>query len=135
MHEVLKALIHYTLFHLKCMKKWSDKSVSCLLKFLKEVLPVREKLPSSYYKAKRLVRDLGLDYHKIHACPNDCKLYWKEYEHDIKCHVCGSPRYKRGENEFEEELNSFQGYKGCLCHQKQHRSCNGIRIIVQGMAT
>ena len=36
-------------------------------------------IPSSFNKTKAMIRDLGLDYRKIDACPNDCMLYWKEY--------------------------------------------------------
>ncbi|XP_071909641.1 uncharacterized protein [Coffea arabica] len=38
---------------------------------------------------------LGLSYHKIHACPNDCLIYWKETEHETFCRKCGTPRYKQ----------------------------------------
>ncbi|XP_039143959.1 uncharacterized protein LOC120281099 [Dioscorea cayenensis subsp. rotundata] len=34
---------------------------------------------------KKVVKDLGLDYKKIDACPNDCMLYWKEATHDEIC--------------------------------------------------
>jgi hypothetical protein len=39
---------------------------------------------------------LGVD--KIHACPNHCILYRKEYEFKTKCPVCGVSRYKRSYN-------------------------------------
>lgn len=29
-----------------------------------------------------MIRDLGLDYKKIYACPNDFMLYWKEHENN-----------------------------------------------------
>uniref|UniRef100_A0A7N2LMQ0 Uncharacterized protein n=1 Tax=Quercus lobata TaxID=97700 RepID=A0A7N2LMQ0_QUELO len=35
-------------------------------------------LPDSLYEAKKMIRDLGLDYVKIDACRNNCMLYWKE---------------------------------------------------------
>ncbi|XP_025632772.1 uncharacterized protein [Arachis hypogaea] len=44
-------------------------------------------------EAKTMVRDLGLDYKKIDACPNDCMLYWKEHENDTFCHECGTSRW------------------------------------------
>jgi uncharacterized Zn finger protein (UPF0148 family) len=35
---------------------------------------------------------------KIHACPNHCILYRKEYEFNTKCPVCGVSQYKRSYN-------------------------------------
>ena len=40
-----------------------------------------------------MIGGLGLSYNKIHACPNDCMLYRKEYENDTECHVCKTSRY------------------------------------------
>ncbi|XP_020270940.1 uncharacterized protein LOC109846125 [Asparagus officinalis] len=38
--------------------------------------------------------DLGLDYKKIHACPNDCMLYRGEDEEKVACSKCGESRWK-----------------------------------------
>ena len=46
-----------------------------LLQVLMDMLPTDDKLPKEHYKAKKIVRDLGLGYEKIHACPNDCMLF------------------------------------------------------------
>ncbi|XP_025703732.1 uncharacterized protein [Arachis hypogaea] len=40
-----------------------------------------------------MVKDLGLGYNKIHACPNDCVLFWDTYEDDEFCPICGASRY------------------------------------------
>ena len=40
-----------------------------------------------------MIGGLGLSYNKIHACPNDCMLYRKEYENYTECHVCKTSRY------------------------------------------
>ena len=40
-----------------------------------------------------MIKDLGLDYKKIDACPNDCMLYWREHEKDNSC-------YKRGASQW-----------------------------------
>ena len=47
-----------------------------------------ERLPSSNYKAKKIVNDLGLHYEKIDACTDDCALYYKEYSEATQCLVC-----------------------------------------------
>ncbi|KAL4021144.1 hypothetical protein IC575_019935 [Cucumis melo] len=39
---------------------------------------------------------LGMEYEKIHACPNDCCLYRKEYANAIVCPECGESRWKYG---------------------------------------
>ena len=36
--------------------------------------------------------NLGLDYQRIHACPNDCMLYWAENEKENNCKTCGVSR-------------------------------------------
>ena len=64
-----------------------------LLELLKEALPDANKLPKSFYEAKNIIRDLGLDYVRIHACKNDCVLFWKEHEHREECPECKEPRY------------------------------------------
>ncbi|KAL4583275.1 hypothetical protein LXL04_007844 [Taraxacum kok-saghyz] len=61
--------------------------------FFKEVIP-DAKLPASFNEAKKIVRDLGLEYKKIPACPTDCMLYWKECEHADACHICHTSIWK-----------------------------------------
>ena len=48
-----------------------DKEFEKLLKILKKKLPKDNELPDSTYAAKKVVRPLGLEVQKIHACPND----------------------------------------------------------------
>jgi hypothetical protein len=38
---------------------------------------------------------MGIEYKKIHACPNDCILYWKDNEEKDKCPKCMISRYKK----------------------------------------
>ncbi|XP_039134114.1 uncharacterized protein LOC120271498 isoform X2 [Dioscorea cayenensis subsp. rotundata] len=83
------------LYHIKCLSGWSNKSLDLLLALLKEAFPEGETLPESFYELKKVVKDLGLDYKKIDACPNDCMLYWKEAAHDEICKICGVSRWKQ----------------------------------------
>ncbi|XP_028105558.1 uncharacterized protein LOC114304604 [Camellia sinensis] len=87
------------LLHIKCLSGWSDKSFTMLLELLKDSFPKGETLPKSFYATRKLLRDLGLDYHKVHACPRDCSLYWKETAGMDDCIVCHMPRYKQFEGE------------------------------------
>ncbi|XP_074374082.1 uncharacterized protein LOC141714462 [Apium graveolens] len=60
---------------------------------LKEVVP-EIRLPKSFNSAKTIIKDLGLKYVKIHACPSDCMLYWGDNEKEVKCRNCGVSRWK-----------------------------------------
>ncbi|XP_073285420.1 uncharacterized protein [Primulina huaijiensis] len=84
------------LFNLKAKYSWSDKSFTDLLILFGEMLPDHNELPSSVYDAKKSLRALGMDYVKIHACPNDCILYRTEYEDFANCPTCGTSRWKLG---------------------------------------
>ena len=67
-----------------------------LLKYLGTVLlPRGNRLPRNYYKAKNIIKKLGLNYKQIHICPNGCILYRNEYENHTSCpkRKCGRSRY------------------------------------------
>ena len=72
----LSAIVH--LYHIKCLNSWTKKSFTMLLQFLLDFLHSNAKLPKDCYEAKKIIKDLALSYEKIHACPKDCILYWKE---------------------------------------------------------
>ncbi|GAU46340.1 hypothetical protein TSUD_401990 [Trifolium subterraneum] len=81
-----------------------NASFNGLLELLKEAMP-NLNIPESFNKTKAMIRDLGLDYKKIHACPNDCMLYWKEHENDETCSTCKASRWKeftQVDSEFED---------------------------------
>ena len=46
------------------------------------------------YEAKKTLNSLGMEYEKIHACPNDCVLYQKELKDASLCPICGTSRWK-----------------------------------------
>ncbi|XP_073129709.1 uncharacterized protein [Henckelia pumila] len=91
------------LFNLKAKYSWSDKSCTDLLNLLGEMLPDDNKLPLSFYDAKKSLCALGITYEKIHACPNDCILYRKEYEDMNSCPTCGMSRWKMGQKDTIKE--------------------------------
>jgi hypothetical protein len=47
----------------------SDSGFEKLLKMMRNMLSMDNELPTSTYKAKKIVCPLGLDFQKIHACP------------------------------------------------------------------
>ncbi|XP_042974597.1 uncharacterized protein LOC122306228 [Carya illinoinensis] len=80
------------LLHIKTLGGWSIKSFDMLLKLLRAAFP-DVAWPSSYEEARSLERGLGFKYHKIHACPNDCILFWKENADKNECPVCKASRW------------------------------------------
>jgi hypothetical protein len=92
LHVVLELL------KLKASHEWSNNRFSELLSLLAELLPKPNTLPTSTYREKKLICLLSLGVDKIHTCPNHCILYYKGYEFNTKCPVCGVSRYKRSYN-------------------------------------
>ncbi|XP_040872067.1 uncharacterized protein [Glycine max] len=56
-------------------------------------------LPKSHYEAKKILCPVGLEYQRIHACPNDCLLYRNEFVDMRFCPTCGLSRYKGNDGE------------------------------------
>lgn len=102
------------LFHLKCINGWSDKSFGMLLKLLQEAFPSGHSLPGTFYETKKIIGDLGLNYEKIHACPNDCMLYWKEFADVSSCPKCGASRWKPIEKNADDATDSATNTKMVL---------------------
>ncbi|KAL5575707.1 hypothetical protein UlMin_017406 [Ulmus minor] len=122
-HTVLSTLVR--LYNLKAKHGWSDNSFSELLSLLADVLPDPNEIPRSSYEAKKTLSSLGMDYKKIHACPNDCILYRGEYAELRSCPVCGVSRWKITKNLAIKDgvpakvlwyFPPFLGSKECLVH-------------------
>ena len=75
------------LYHLKTLCGWTNKSFTLLLQVLQDLLPSDTKLSKDCYEAKKIIKYLG-----IHACPNDCMLYWKENSNLDACPHYELPR-------------------------------------------
>jgi hypothetical protein len=63
------------LFQLKCMSGWSNQSTGKALELFSNAFPLGHCIPDTYEKARKVIRDLGLTYIKIHVCVNDCVLF------------------------------------------------------------
>ncbi|XP_071687837.1 uncharacterized protein [Rutidosis leptorrhynchoides] len=92
------------LFHSKCIGKCNDKGFSMIIDTLKDAFP-EVAIPKSLYDLRKLIRDLGLGYERIDACPNDCMLYWKENKDKTECVVCHTSWYKTSEDNSDDEEN------------------------------
>ncbi|KAL8107429.1 hypothetical protein AgCh_023997 [Apium graveolens] len=77
----------------------SDKAFTDLLESVGSFLPKDHVLPGSTYEAKKTLTDLGFEYVKIHACPNDFILYRGPAAESLsKCPKCHLSRWKIGKD-------------------------------------
>ena len=83
-----------SLVNVKARYGWSDKSFISLLEVVHDMLLEGSTLPKSYYQAKKILWLMGMEYQKIHACPNDCILYILEFEEMHNGPWCGVSQYK-----------------------------------------
>ena len=95
------------------MNKWSDKSLGDLLGILQKAIPNGKELPKNFYEAKKIISKFGLGYESIHACPNDCELFWKDKKNDDFCSKCKASRWKGMEP--ETKLTKKQRRKATPC--------------------
>ena len=91
------------LYMLKCTCGFTESAFSAILELIKEAFP-NSNLPPSFSAAKGMIKELGLDYEKIHACPNDCMLYWAKNKDENICKVCGVSRWKAVDNDKNDIL-------------------------------
>ncbi|GKD99188.1 hypothetical protein Tco_1383085 [Tanacetum coccineum] len=63
---------------------------------VKSMLREDASFPDDFYQSKKMLKKLILSYVKIHACPNDYMLFWKEDAEKKKCMVCSHLRFKQG---------------------------------------
>ncbi|XP_048493274.1 uncharacterized protein LOC125493794 [Beta vulgaris subsp. vulgaris] len=84
-----------TLFNIKTKAGISYSAFTSLLQAFGDMLSDDHELPKSNYYAKKLMCPFGLEYQRIHACPNDCVLYRNEYTDIDECPRCGKSRYRR----------------------------------------
>ena len=70
-----------------------------MLCVLKDILPLNNAITSLIYESNKLLKGVGQQCDKIHACENDCVLLWKEHKDASQCPNCGtSHRKKNTEN-------------------------------------
>nr|XP_017229022.1 PREDICTED: uncharacterized protein LOC108204204 [Daucus carota subsp. sativus] len=76
----------------------SDSAFNDLLSTVGSFLPQDNTLPVNSYEAKKTLSNLGLEYTKFHACPNECVLYRGVYETASECPKCKLSRWKVGKD-------------------------------------
>ncbi|GJU58387.1 reverse transcriptase domain-containing protein [Tanacetum coccineum] len=83
--------------YFKVKGKLTDSIFNEMLEFFQHVFPTTKgyKLPPSYYAIKKTFKTIGLGYESIHACVNDCFLFWGDNNKDVHfCPVCKTSRWK-----------------------------------------
>ncbi|GKE45739.1 hypothetical protein Tco_1473023, partial [Tanacetum coccineum] len=91
----LDFMAKFTYFKVK--GKLTDSIFNEMLEFFQHVFPTMKeyKLPPSYYAIKKTFKSIGLGYELIHACVNDCFLFWGDNNKDVHfCPVCKTSRWK-----------------------------------------
>ncbi|XP_039116440.1 uncharacterized protein LOC120251851 [Dioscorea cayenensis subsp. rotundata] len=98
------------LYHIKCLCGMSDKAMTMILELLNDAFP-NIKIPRSFYDAKKTITKLGLNYEKIHACPNNCMLYWGNTEDEERqiCKVCSTSRWKMKNDRSNDNSGNNRG--------------------------
>jgi len=118
-----------SLVNVKARYGWSDKRFCSTLQVVHDMLPEENTLPKSYYQAKKVLCPMGVEYQKIHACPNDCILYRHEFEEMSKFPRCGVSRYKvKNDEECSSDENSKRAPQRrccCIC-----RSLQGLSVFL-----
>lgn len=80
-------------FVVECIRKYGLWTLCRLLQ--EKILPQGNTIPRRRDEIKNILAASGLGYHKIHACPNDCMVYYPNdiYKDTSVCPTCGASRY------------------------------------------
>ena len=90
--SVLTAIVE--LMHGKIKYRMSNLCFDYFLGVFKRMLPTDNCLPKDHKHAQKVLHGLGLGYEKIHACKNNCMLFYKEHETLDTCPICNESRFK-----------------------------------------
>ena len=58
------------------------------------LLPPSNILPHIYQYLSTIMKDIGMQYEAIHACPYDHVIYYNQHEFAIECPECHISRYR-----------------------------------------
>ncbi|XP_012832641.1 PREDICTED: uncharacterized protein LOC105953517 [Erythranthe guttata] len=98
------------LLHIKVLNRMTNKCYDMIIDLFKQYLPEGDIIPSSFYESRKVLKDIGLGYEFIHACKNDCILFWKEHESLISCPVCKESRWKVNDGKGKQIPHKVLGY-------------------------
>ena len=58
------------------------------------LLPKSNILPRTYREVSLIMKEIGMEYKAIDACPNDHTIYYGQYELENECPQCQISRYR-----------------------------------------
>ena len=58
------------------------------------MLPPSNILPRTYRDLSFIMKEIGMHYETIHACPDDYVIYYNRHEFATKCPECHINRYR-----------------------------------------
>ncbi|CAN6679885.1 unnamed protein product [Malus baccata var. baccata] len=90
--SMLTAIVE--LMHGKIKFRLSNKYFDYFFGVIKRMLSKENCLPEDHKSAQKVLKGLRLGYEKIHACVNNCILFYKENKQFDKCPICNEPRFK-----------------------------------------
>jgi hypothetical protein len=89
------------LLNLKIINGLNNVFMDELYSFLwKKILPKGNKMPTTTYKALKLIKELGLSYYSIHTCTTSCMFFGGALKDSRMCPKCNTYR-------FVDELSSI----------------------------
>ena len=103
------------LVNLKARFRWSEKSFTNLLVLLKTMLPKDNMLPKSHYETKKILCPMGMEYQKIHACPNDYILYRNQFAKMHNYPTCGVSCYKLNNGQCSDDVSTNNSRLAKVC--------------------
>ena len=62
-------------------------------RLLGDLLPTPNIFPSTYREISVIMKEIGMDYQAIDACPNDHIIYYGQYALENECPQCQISRY------------------------------------------
>jgi len=96
--KYLKLSFILRLYHIKCLCRMTSKAMTMILKLLTDAFEYG-KFPTSFYKAKKVIQKLGLNYTKIDVCLKNCMLYWEKMKNWRIANIVINPNgRKKGTN-------------------------------------
>jgi hypothetical protein len=88
------------LYRIKCLCAMSAKAMTMILELLRDAFEHANN--PTFYEMKKTIINLGLEYERIDAFPNNCMLYWGvEDENRQTCKVCNRSRWKQSSRDGE----------------------------------
>jgi hypothetical protein len=104
-HMIVSILAFVTrLTAIKSKFTFSNKCYREHLTLISDVLPSNHKMPKDMYQSKNLLSALGMEYEKIDACKDNCMLFYKEHDDEMKYLKCGKLRFVEVINEDGEKV-------------------------------